>query len=84
MGDYDLGLVKGPLTERFDFLLEDCYNLSKVTTYPKQAGVIQFLRNIEDDLNKLKHHGDKELMDRYKVSLVPHLEKVHYSFLHFR
>lgn len=84
MDHYDLGLVKGPLTERFDFLLEDCNALSKVTTYPKQVGAVRFLHNIEDDLNKLKHHGDKELIDRYKVSLVPHLEKVHYSFLHFR
>jgi hypothetical protein len=42
------------------------------------------LRNISQDLQTLEKYGDKELIERYKASLVLNLEQMYREFNYFK
>ena len=79
MSPYDLGLETGYLPDRFDTLYKYCKQKLFNTTAYNTGRVYENLSKIESDLNKLKTYGDESLLNKYKSSLVPHLERLNTS-----
>ena len=76
----DLGLVRQSFSDRFNDLYSSCKEILYKTSSLNVGKAKEVLDKINQDLTKLKNHGDKELTERYKTSLVPHLENMYRDF----
>ena len=81
MSYLDLGLIKQPLSNRFDELRQAIANLNKPSKYADEAREV--LNNINTDLDKIHQYNNAELENNYKTSLVPMLENVYNKLRYF-
>ena len=81
MSYLDLGLIKQPLSDRFDELRRAITNLNKPSKYADEAREV--LNNINTDLDKIHQYNNAELENNYKTSLVPMLENVYNKLRYF-
>lgn len=81
MSYLDLGLIKQPLSSRFDELRQAITSLNKPSKYADEAREV--LNNINTDLNKIHQYNNAELENNYKTSLVPMLENVYNRLRYF-
>ena len=81
MSHLDLGLIKQPLSSRFDELCQAITTLNKPSKYADEAREV--LNSINTDLNKIHQYNNAELENNYKTSLVPMLENVYNRLRYF-
>ena len=81
MSYLDLGLIKQPLSSRFDELHQAITTLNKPSKYADEAREV--LNNINTDLDKIHQYNNVELENNYKTSLVPMLENVYNRLRYF-
>ena len=84
MSHLDTGLTAQSASDRFTYLYDKCCEDIKTTRSLNVGKASEVLDNIEQDLQKLETYGDKELTERYKMSLVPNLESMYHEFRYFR
>ena len=84
MSYLDTGLIAQPASDRFVYLYDKCREDLKTTRSLNVGKATEVLDNIQQDLQKLGAYGDKELTERYKMSLVPNLESMYREFRYFR
>ena len=73
----DLGLITQSAGEHFDDLYSRCQEMKSKSKSFSSVKAEEVLRNIKEDLQKLKAHGDLGLLERYKMSLIPNLENMY-------
>lgn len=84
MSHLDTGLIPQSASDRFTYLYDKCREDVKTTRSLNVGKATEVLDNIQQDLQKLEIYGDKELTERYKMSLVPNLESMYHEFRYFR
>lgn len=84
MNHLDLGLTKQSMSDRFNYLYDRCREDIQTTRSLNVGKADIVLRNISQDLQTLEKYGDKELIERYKASLVLNLEQMYREFNYFR
>ena len=84
MNYLDTGLITQSASDRFTYLYNKCRDDVKTTRSLNIGKANEVLDNIKQDLQKLEAYGDKELTERYKMSLVPNLESMYREFRYFR
>lgn len=84
MNYLDTGLIAQPASDRFTYLYDKCREDIKTTRSLNVGKANEVLDNIQQDLQRLEAYGDKELTERYKMSLVPNLESMYHEFRYFR
>jgi len=83
MNYQDMGLIKMSYSDRFDDLYTQCVKALPFTKSNNTGKAQTVLNNIKQDLSKLQARGDMVLTDRYKTSLVPHLESMYREIKYF-
>lgn len=83
MSNLDLGFVRTSFNDRFDELYSSCVRTLPFTKSLNAGKAQTVLNNIKQDLSKLQARGDAILTDRYKTSLVPHLESMYRDIKYF-
>ena len=84
MNYLDTGLITQSASDRFAYLYDKCREDIKTTRSLNVGKANEVLDNIQQDLQRLEAYGDKELTERYKMSLVPNLESMYHEFRYFR
>lgn len=79
----DMGLIKMSYSDHFDDLYTQCVKALPFSKSNNAGNAEMVLNNIKQDLSKLHAHGDVVLTDRYKTSLVPHLESMYREIKYF-
>lgn len=72
----------GPLDLRFDYLMsniKDKINRVSIDT----SKLEHMISLIDEDVDKIKHSGSKEMLERYKVGWIDNLEGYNYQLSRF-